>query len=592
LVNTFINKQLISALLHKFFITILAKIMTQLNTRLLIIFLFVFSNIYAQDKYPTDYFQNPLDIPMYLSGTFGELRSNHFHSGLDIKTQQKEGFKVFAVGSGYVSRIKVSHWGFGKALYVTHPNGFTSVYAHLKKYSPKIEAYIKKHQYKKESFEIQLYPKSSELQLEKGEVIAYSGNSGGSGGPHLHFELRDGNAKPINPMYFGITVKDDKKPSINVLMAYPLDDFSQINQSNIPLQIPFKQLNNGNLLADKVYASGTIGFGINVFDRLNGALNKNGIFSLDLFVNGVKTYNHTVETFSFAESKYINLLIDYERYAELNQRIQRCFVEPKNKLSIYNDVKNQGYLSIEEGLTYTVEIVAKDFKGNKKKLVIPVVGRADSIKINKEDKTTPYPIKSVEFNKYSKEGVTVAFPKNTFYNDFYLDFDVVDGEAFIHQEKTVPVSSRFTLTFDVNSYTSEEKKHLFIAKYSSKGYPSYSSTVKKETTFYTRTKNLGKYALLSDNEKPKLWIHNFKNEQWLTNYKKLVLKTSDNLSGIKSYRGEIDGQWILLEYSPKQKTLTYDFSDKKLEGSKHQLKVIVKDNVGNTNIIEKTFYRK
>ncbi|MCF6279116.1 MAG: M23 family metallopeptidase [Flavobacteriaceae bacterium] len=566
--------------------------MTQLNIRILSLFILVFSTIHAQDKYPTGYFQNPLDIPMYLAGTFGELRSNHFHSGIDIKTQQKEGFKIFAVGNGYVSRIKVNHWGYGKALYVTHPNGYTSVYAHLKKYSDKIEAYIKKHQYKKESFEIQLYPNSAELQLEKGEVIAYSGSTGGFVAPHLHFELRDGNSRPINPMYFGITVKDDKKPSINVLMAYPLDDFSQINQSNIPLQIPFKQTKNGDLLADKVYASGTIGFGVNVFDRLNGALNKNGIISLEMLVNGERKYKHILEKFSFAESKYLNLLIDYERYATLKQRVQRCFVEPKNKLSIYKGVKNHGYLSIEDGLTYNVEIIAKDFIGNQKKLVIPIVGKTDSIKIFREDDTTPYPIKSTEFNKYSKEGVTVAFPKNTFYNDFYLDFDVEDGKASIHEKKTVPVHSKFTLTFDVSSYTSEEKKKLFIASYNSKGYPSYSNTVKKETTFYTRTKSLGKYALLTDNKKPKLWIHNFKKEQWLTNYKKLVLKTSDDLSGIKSYRGEIDGQWILLEYSPKHGTLTYNFSDRKLVNTKHQLKVIVKDNVGNTNILETTFYRK
>lgn len=566
--------------------------MTTLNSRILGLFLLLFINIYSQNKYPTDYFQNPLDIPIYLAGTFGELRSNHFHSGIDIKTQQKEGFKVFAVGEGHVSRIKVNHWGYGKALYVTHPNGYTSVYAHLKKYSDKIEAYIKKHQYQKESFEIQLYPNSSELQLEKGEVIAYSGSTGGFVAPHLHFEIRDANSRPINPMYFGIIVKDDKKPSINVLMAYPLDDFSHINQSNIPLQVPFKQLSNGNLLANKLYASGTIGLGINVFDRLNGALNKNGIVSLEMLVNGEKKYSHIMEKFSFAESKYINLLIDYERYAKINQRIQRCFVEPKNKLSVYKDVKNHGYLTIDDGQTYNVEIIAKDFVGNQKKLIVPIVGKTDSIIVQKEEKQTPYQIKSSEFNKFSQNGVTVAFSKNTFYNDFYLNFDIKDGAAFLHEEKTVPVHSKFTLTFDVSSYSSEEKKKLFIAKYNSKGYPSYSSTVKKENTFYTRTKSLGKYSLLSDNEKPKLKIYNFKNEQWMTNYKKLVLKTSDNLSGIKSYRGEIDNQWILLEYSPKHGTLTYDFSDKKLEGAKHQLKVIVKDNVGNTNTINATFYRK
>ncbi|MGK0127875.1 MAG: murein DD-endopeptidase MepM/ murein hydrolase activator NlpD, partial [Candidatus Azotimanducaceae bacterium] len=293
-----------------------------LKLKIASLFFFLFLTAFSQDKYPKDYFQNPMDIPMYLSGTFGELRSNHFHSGLDIKTQRKEGFKVFAVAEGYVSRIKIQHYGYGKALYITHSNGYTTVYAHLKKYSAKIETYIKKHQYEKESFEIQLYPGPTELKLEKGEVIAYSGSTGGFVSPHLHFEVRDRNAKPINPMYFGITVNDDKSPRINTLMAYPLDDFSQVNQSNIPLQIPFKTLESGTLLADKITASGTIGFGVNTFDRLNGALNKNGIFSLEMLVNGEKVYSHIAETFSFAESKYINLLIDYERYGKLKQRIQ------------------------------------------------------------------------------------------------------------------------------------------------------------------------------------------------------------------------------------------------------------------------------
>lgn len=565
--------------------------MITLNTRILGLFLFFFTTIYSQKKYPTDYFQNPLDIPMYLAGTFGELRSNHFHSGMDIKTQQKEGLKVFAVADGYVSRIKVSLWGYGKALYVTHPNGYTSVYAHLKKYSPKIEAYIKKQQYKKERFEIQLYPNSDELKLTKGEVIAYTGSTGGSVGPHLHFEIRDNYSRPINPMFFGIDIKDDIAPNIDVLVAYPLDDFSQINQSNAPFQVSFKQLNNGNLMADKIYASGTIGLGINVYDRLNGVLNKNGIFSLEMLVNGETKYKHVIDKFSFGESKYINLLIDYQRYAELKQRIQRCFVVPKNKLSIYKDIKNHGYLTIEDGLTYNVEIIAKDFKGNQRKLIVPIVGKEDSIKVRKEEKITPYFIKSSEFNKFSKNGVTVAFPKNTFYNDFYLDFKVEDGTAYIH-EKTVPVAKRFTLTFDVSSYSSEEKKQLFIANYNSNGDPSYNKTYKKENTFYTTTKTLGKYSLMIDNEKPKLYPHNFKKDQWMSYYKRLVLKTSDKISGIKSYRGEIDNQWILLEYDSKHETLTYDFSDKKLEGTKHQLKVIVIDNVGNTNTLETTFYRK
>jgi hypothetical protein len=568
--------------------------MTTLNTRIFSIFFLIFTSIFSQDKYPTNYFQNPLDIPMYLSGTFGELRSNHFHSGLDIKTQLKEGFNVFSVADGYVSRIKVSHWGYGKVLYVTHPNGYTSVYAHLKKYSPKIEEYIKKHQYKKESFEIQLYPDNTDLQLTKGEVIAYSGSTGGYVGPHLHFEIRDEKSRPINPMLFGVTVKDNIKPSINTLVAYPIDSISQINSSNAPLQISsIKQLSNGDLQASRITAFGRIGLGINVFDQLNGAVNKNGVYSLEMFVNGKKYYGHKVEKFSFAESKYINLLIDYDRYANLKQRVQRCYIDSKNILSIYDKTTEKGFINIEDGKTYNVEIVAKDFNGNQKKLIVPILGKNDVIKIQKSIKETPYHIKSSEFNKFSKDGITVAFPKNTFYNDFYLDFDVKkeSGDVYVH-EKTVPLNGRYTLTFDVTAYDKKGRKNLYIANYNTKGYPSYSKTIKKENTFYTSTKSLGKFSLMHDDKKPILKLKNIKSEQWVTNYKKIVLKVSDDLSGIKSYRGEINNEWILLEYNPKYGSLTYDFSDKKLTGSKHLLKVIVVDNVGNTNTLETTFYKK
>ena len=160
--------------------------------------------VFSQSEYPQDYFRNPLDITLVLSGSFAELRSNHFHSGLDIKTQQKQGLKVYTAADGYVSRIKVSHFGYGKALYITHPNGYTTVYAHLKKFSPKIEAYVKKRQYEKESYEVEFFPNTDELLISRDEIVAFSGNTGGSGGPHLHFEIRDNAERPINPMLFGI----------------------------------------------------------------------------------------------------------------------------------------------------------------------------------------------------------------------------------------------------------------------------------------------------------------------------------------------------------------------------------------------------
>ena len=569
-----------------------------LKKAFLILFLCIYAASFSQGTattgkvYPEEYFTTPLKIPLVLSGTFAELRSNHFHAGLDIKTLGKEGLDVLASAQGYVSRIKVSHWGYGKALYITHPNGYTSVYAHLQKFSDKIEDYVKKQQYKKESFEIHLFPSAATLPISKNEIIGLSGNSGGSGGPHLHFEIRDTKTeKPINPMLFGIKVNDSKKPRINTLIGYSLNSDSHINAISKPTQISLIQLENGDLLAKKIKAHGTIGFGINAYDQLDGAYNKNGLYSLTLAVNGKIAHEFNAESFSFSESKYINLLIDYERFKTIKQRIQKCFIEPLNKLSVYKKANNNGYLTIEEGMDYTVEIIARDFKGNSQKITIPIIGSNDSIIVKETIKKTPYKIKRDIFNVFKKEGVTVAFPKFTFYNDFYLDFEVQDSIVKVHSP-VVPLDRKYTLTFDVSKYSQSEKKQLYIASIDEKGRTDYQTTVKKEATFYTSTKSLGDFTLVSDTKEPKIQLVNFKDAQWLTNFNELKIKITDNESGVKSYKGEIDGEWILLEYDPKKDLLVYNLNDKNYTTAKHNLNITVTDNVGNSTTLNATFFRK
>jgi len=559
--------------------------------RLFLLFFFSVSTLVGQSKYPEDYFVKPLKIPLILSGTFGELRSNHFHSGLDIKTQQREGLNVHASAQGYVSRIKIAHWGYGKALYITHPNGYTSVYAHLKKFSPKIEAYIKKQQYLKESFTIHLFPENDELLVDKDEVVAFSGNTGGSGGPHLHFEIRDGKANPINPMFFGIEIPDTKIPEIRAGVVYSFGDSSQVNQSNKIKELHFKKQTNGTIIAEQIEAYGTIGFGINAIDKQNGALNNNGIFSLDMSVNGKTVYQHTIDTYSFSETRYLNVLIDYERFYSKKQRIQKCFVEPANKLSVYSNLINNGFLNVEDGLSYTVKITAKDFKGNTRSLIIPVKGKKGDVLVKKQITSTPYYFKANVFNKIMQDNVTIAFPKQSFYNDVYFNFDYKDSIVSLH-DQSIALHRNFTLTFDASKYSEEERKQLVIARKNKKGKLYYSNTKRKDHKLYTLSKSLGDYTLASDTVKPKIIPANFKNNQWLTKYRYLKLKISDNLSGIKFYRGEIDGKWILLEYDAKKNLLTYNFNDIKLEGSKHTLKVTAVDNVNNTNVYIATFYRK
>ncbi len=546
--------------------------------------------VFPQKEYPQD-FVSPLDIPLLLSGTFGELRSNHFHSGIDIKTQRKQGLKVYAIGDGYVSRIKVSLWGFGKALYITHPNGYTSVYAHLQKFAPEIEAYVKAQQYKQESFELELFPTVNTLKVTKKQVVAFSGNTGGSAGPHLHFEVRDtATEKPINPLFFGYQVKDEKKPVIQAAFAYPMLEDAHVNQSNRPVNLNFKPDAAGVLVADKIFALGKIGFGINSYDGQDLTYNRNGLYEVTTYVNGAKKHSYDFESFSFAETRYINTFIDYKRYKEKKQRVQRLYKTAANVLSIYNG-GDDGFFNIKEGLSYDIRVEVVDFHGNKTVLRIPVEGKKMPILYPTDLKTTDKFVLAQRDNLYQIDQHSVFFPKNTFYENFYLELENHNDSIRVHHDK-IPVRKRYTLSMDASAFPIEQHAKMFIANLNRKGKPSYNRTYKKEQTFSIKTRTLGTFFFEQDTIAPTVQPANFQDGKWLSNYSYLRVKILDDLSGINTYQGTVDGQWILFEYEPKTKMLTYNFSDKKFEGTKHELELIVTDNVGNSTTFTSTFFRK
>lgn len=559
---------------------------------LITLFILITTSLSAQKEYPKDAFRSPLDIPILLSGTFGELRSNHFHSGVDIKTQQREGLSIFSVGDGYISRIKISPWGFGKALYITHPDGYyTSVYAHLQEFSPAIEAYIKKLQYERETYELEVYPDPDTFTVSKGELVAYSGNTGSSGGPHLHFELRDASQRPINPLLFGMKASDTKAPTILGVYGYSNDDESQINQSNTPIQININKQNDGTFLADKVLASGKIGFGLHTFDSQDYTSNKNGVYAVEMSVNGTPYFSYDFEKFSFNETRYINALIDYERYTTTKQRIQKCFISPENPLSIYGHKVDNGILTVKEGLSYDVLLKVKDFEGNESVIHIPVEGKKMESLQKTETLITDHFLRAAIDNNYEFENASVFFPSNTFYENFYIDISSNDSTLVIHNDK-VPVHKNFTVNFDISSYEGAEKRKLFIARIDEENNLIYEKTSKSKTKLSTRTRNLGVYTLALDTIAPKIAPVNFNNKQWLNDYEYLKVKIVDDLSGIANYRATINGQWILMEYEPKKDMLTYKFKDRTFTKSEHELKIIITDNVGNTTTFTNTFYRK
>jgi murein DD-endopeptidase MepM/ murein hydrolase activator NlpD len=563
-----------------------------MKRNLFILLVFITLGAIGQSPYPTEAFRSPLDIPLILAGTFGELRSNHFHSGIDIKTQQRQGLPIYAIGDGTVTRIKISLWGYGKALYVAHPNGYTSVYAHLQKFSPEIEAYIKQVQYKKQAYEVEVFPDYGELQVTKGNTIAYTGNSGGSSGPHLHFEIRSSlTEKPTNPLLYGLEVRDATNPVINAVYAYPLSGNSHVNRSTEKVQINISKQKDGSYIADKVYALGTIGFGVNAFDRQDLAANKNGVYSIKQLVNSKVYTDIDFETFSFSETRYINTYIDYEHFGKSRQRIQQCFRTPGNKLDIYNTIYNDGKIEVRPGLTYHVEIQIIDVAGNEVKIFIPVQGRREPAKYEVDDDKTDNFVIAKKPNNYDLGGAKVYFPANTFYEDFYIHLKKGKDTVTIHNN-SVPAHKNFTISFNTDSFSNDERKQLFIARLNRKLEPSYMNTYKRGTTFTTRTRNLGTYTLAKDSIAPKIWAKNFKEKQWLTNYRYLSLHISDDLSGVDTYSATLNGEWILMEYEPKTNTITYNFDDIILDKNQCELQVIVTDNVGNSTTFNSSFYRK
>ncbi len=549
--------------------------------------------VFSQVEYPKDYFRNPLDITLVLSGTFAELRSNHFHSGIDIKTQGKEGLKIYTAAEGYVSRIKVSHYGYGKALYITHPNGYTTVYAHLKKFSPRIEAYIKECQYDKERYEVEAFPSAEELEISANEVVAFSGNTGGSSGPHLHFEIRDNAERPINPMLFGIDVKDTRVPHVSAIYAYPKNDNAFINGKNERVQLRLIPKNNSAFNVEKITAIGEIGFGVVTYDRQDLAANKNGVSNISTSINGNQSLEIDFKRFSFDETKHINRLIDFEMYKTKKSRIQKLFIEKNNPLSLYKNADNDGYVRIEDSTSSVYKIEIKDFKGNSTLINIPIIGKTQDVKMfPKEHAADKTLIPSEEALTLQDQNISVDFFEDTLYEDTYIDYGVSGDTLKLHKD-IIPLKKKFTVKYDISKYKDPDKNKLFIARlYGYYKKPSYVSTTRKGDILTARSKRFGMYTLASDTIPPEIKPVNFQDKKWLSKYRYLKVKIKDKLSGISNYRATVNGKWILMEYDYKTGILTHDFNDNVVNETKNNLKVIVTDNVGNSTTFEATFFRK
>ena len=563
------------------------------------------------NDYPQDYFRSPLGIPLYLSGSFAEMRSNHFHSGLDIKTNAKQGYRIYAAASGYVARIKVSPFGFGKVLYVKHPNGYTTVYAHLLGFNPRLDAFIKRLQYQKKRFGVEAFPGPNDFPVKKGEVIAYSGNSGSSGGPHLHFEIRDSKSEwPINPMLFGLPIRDNTPPTIYRVRLYAGDAQSyalvkmtgsakarRVTMMN-PLDLTVTKQKGRFRLKDVISmeAYGDIGFGLELKDFHEGSRSRLGAYRVKLTANEQPLFTYEAEKFSFATTRYLNAHVDYAERQKRRRWLQRSYLLPGNRLPMYHGIQNRGYLKASEGETYTMRYSVEDARGNTSTLNFSIKGTPRRSDLDVE---LPPHDAHIAFDApytFAPEGIRLQFPAGTFYEDVYLKYHTLaapgDGysqQHVVHNEFT-PAHKYFTLSIKADRLPARLRGKAVVVRVNKGGKVSSIGGSYENGYVTAKTRDFGTFYVTVDTERPRIRPVNLPKNKNLSKAKSIRVKITDALSGVRSYRGYINDKWALFEYDAKRDLLIHYFDDRTPRGS-HQLKIIVTDEVGNQSVYETAFRR-
>lgn len=564
------------------------------------ILLFVLAQLVKTANSQNDYFSDPVDIPIFLSGNFCELRPNHFHGGLDFKTQQRTGLPIYAVTEGFISRIVVSPTGYGRALYVEHPNGTTSVYGHLLRFRADIEAYVKSEQYSKESFALDLAPAKNQFLVKTKEQIALSGNSGSSGGPHLHFEIRDTPTQDaLNPLLYQFSVKDNVAPRIFGVGIHPLSDNGHVQYKNSRQRYTATGTGSTYKLTGPqvIAAEGRIGITLHVNDFYDGSHNPCGIYTASVMVNNTETFSFGFDRMPFSDTRYMNSHIDYEESVNHHRRVHRLWRQPGNRLRIYRNSVNNGIIQVEDGQTYEVSIRVTDIAGNEANVNFTLKGEHRDMEVRTPPHTRYFTYD--EDNSLITPFIEFFATEGSFYDDFYFSYHVMEKtpEFFskihrIHSE-TVPIHHPVRLRLLAEGLPVHLEEKSFIGRISDSGGKSYAGGRKQGNWFETDIRTFGTYAIMADTIPPRIVPLSIRENNALSETSRIRFTVTDNLSGIKNYEGLIDGQWALFEYDQKNRLLTYMFdTERVVTGKRHSLILKVTDQVNNTAVYEATFWKE
>lgn len=528
-------------------------------------------------------FHTPIDAPFDLSGTFGEFRSR-FHTGIDFKSRGVQGQKIFSIEDGYVSRIEVNNYGYGKVIYIDHLNGFTSVYAHLKNFNPELDEYIKSELYKSKRNSIKKFPKTNQLRINKGEVIGYSGNTGRSFGPHLHFEIRDTKSQDaINPLMFNYSYKDDERPIIRGL--YIINENNSLVR-NSPIRKKVKKINDSTYTVDDFEYNGKIGIGLDIYDiQYKNLYNQNGVYKVELFIDSILKYSYKMDKIKFSENHYKKIMYDYLSLAQKNKKVLKIYTPRNSDLSFLKNNKFNGIINSDSIRDNSLLVRVSDWNGNSSSIKFNLKAN-DSI--SRRSSYNGIEILTNQNYTLNKNSSIIEIGKNTFYDDLLMNISYQSDTLNLGKEKD-PFRSSIRIKLPHKISDTLELRQSFVGKIIN-GKISYISSKKNKSYIYANTSSLGEYIISKDTLKPDIKPINFTNKSNIKVKNTLKLRLKDDLSGIKNYSSYFNGNWALFEYEPKSNMIFHNLSDGIIKDGENELIIKYEDGVGNKGVYQTKVY--